>query len=331
METKRAFFFPRCTLLILGLYVFAAVSPSNAQLSFDSYAATCPTAEFIVRNTVRSASSNDPTIPGKLLRLLFHDCFVEGCDASVLLQGNGTERSDPANTSLGGFSVIDSAKRVLELFCPETVSCADILALAARDAVEFTGGPAIQIPTGRRDGKVSSASNVRPNIVDTSFTMDEMMKLFSSKGLSMDDLVTLSGAHTIGLAHCNAFSDRFQQDSEGKLTLIDTTLDGNYANQLMRKCPADASSSTTVDNDPETSVVYDNQYYRNLVVHKGLFQSDSVLFKDGRTRNLVEAFADDQIGFFESWGQSFLKLTSIGVKTGEEGEIRQSCSVANER
>lgn len=152
----------------------------------------------------------------------------------MLLQGNGTERSDPANQSLGGFSVIDSAKRLLEIFCPGTVSCADIVALAARDAVEIvrpptphylgvslnhfiiiflyrsfanlmlirmtgkqTGGPVVQIPTGRRDGKVSSASNVRLNIVDTSFTMDEMIKLFSSKGLSLDDLVTLSGKYIL--------------------------------------------------------------------------------------------------------------------------------------
>lgn len=55
----------------------------------------------------------------------------------MLLRGNGTERDDPANTSLGGFSVIDSSKRVLEIFCPGTVSCADIVALAARDAVEM--------------------------------------------------------------------------------------------------------------------------------------------------------------------------------------------------
>lgn len=55
------------------------------------------------------------------------------------------------------------------------------------------GGPAIQIPTGRRDGVVSAASNVRPNIIDTSFSVDEMIKIFSSKGLSLEDLVTLSG------------------------------------------------------------------------------------------------------------------------------------------
>lgn len=40
---------------------------------------------------------------------------------------------------------------------------------------------------------MSAATNVRPNIVDTSFTMDEMNNLFSSKGLTLDDLVTLSG------------------------------------------------------------------------------------------------------------------------------------------
>lgn len=56
------------------------------------------------------------------------------------------------------------------------------------------GGPGVVIPTGRRDGWISASANVRPNIVDTSFTLDEMAKVFSAKGLSMDDLVTLSGS-----------------------------------------------------------------------------------------------------------------------------------------
>lgn len=62
--------------------------------------------------------------------------LFQGCDASVLVRGNGTERSDPGNASLGGFDVIESAKNVLEIFCPGIVSCADVLVLAARDAVE---------------------------------------------------------------------------------------------------------------------------------------------------------------------------------------------------
>lgn len=324
-----AFSYTHNILFSVWLYLAAASSCASADLTLNFYSASCPSAELMVRSTVRSASNMDPTVPGKLLRLLFHDCFVEGCDASVLLQGNGTERSDPANQSLGGFSVIDSAKRLLEIFCPGTVSCADIVALAARDAVEITGGPVVQIPTGRRDGKVSSASNVRPNIVDTSFTMDEMIKLFSSKGLSLDDLVTLSGAHTIGAAHCSAFSDRFQEDSKGNFTLIDASLDNGYAEELLKQCPAGANPSITVKNDPRTSFVFDNQYYRNLLAHRGLFQSDSILFTDSRSRKQVEHFAEDQFGFFESWVQSFLKLTSIHVKTGDEGEIRAFCPTAN--
>lgn len=55
----------------------------------------------------------------------------------MLIQGSGTERTDPANLSLGGFNVIDTAKRLLEVVCPATVSCSDIIVLAARDAVVF--------------------------------------------------------------------------------------------------------------------------------------------------------------------------------------------------
>ncbi|KAL7159572.1 hypothetical protein ABFS83_01G036600 [Erythranthe nasuta] len=316
--------------LLCFIIFFLATFPSSTSLSFDFYAVSCPVVELTVKNTVRSASDVDPTIPGKLLRLLFHDCFVNGCDASVLLQGNATERSDPANQSLGGFSVIDSAKRVLEIFCPGIVSCADVLALAARDAVEFTGGPNIQIPTGRKDGRISMAANVRPNIIDTSFTLDEMIKIFSAKGLSIDDLVTLSGAHTIGRSHCGSFNDRFKVDSNGNLTLIDLSLDRQYATQLMKMCPNNNNNDrVTVNNDPASPLQFDNSYFKILLAHKGLFQSDSALLNDERTKNRVVEFANSQDSFFERWSSSFLKLSSVGVKTDGEGEIRQSCSMSN--
>lgn len=124
-------------ILIYMMLLSLGFSTCSSELAFDFYAGSCPLVETMVKDTVRSASLNDLTVPGKLLRLLFHDCFVEGCDGSVLVQGNDTERSDPANASLGGFEVIEAAKNVVEMFCPDTVSCADILVLAARDSVEF--------------------------------------------------------------------------------------------------------------------------------------------------------------------------------------------------
>ncbi|KAL2932318.1 Peroxidase 18 [Bienertia sinuspersici] len=307
-------------LLIVFLIFILDISCSCHGFSMEFYTLSCPGAEFIVRDTVRSATSTDPSVPGKLLRLLFHDCFVEGCDASVLVEGSATERADPANASLGGFEVIETAKRELELFCPETVSCADIIALAARDAVVMAGGPDIQIPTGRRDGTVSEISNVRPNIVDTSFTLDDMFKLFSSKGLTLADLVILS-------AHCTTFSDRFQVSTKGNLTSVDSLLDKDYASRLAKKCAT--SAKATVNIDPTTAFSFDNQYYNNLIAKRGLFQTDSILLDDQRTRNLVEQLASDSNDFYDGWSESFLKLSSIGVKTDAEGDVRQICSRIN--
>ncbi|KAL9273738.1 Peroxidase 64-like protein, partial [Drosera capensis] len=61
-----------------------------------------------------------------------------GCDASVLLDsvgGNNAEKQGRPNLTLRAFDAIDDAKKELEFLCPGVVSCADILALAARDAV----------------------------------------------------------------------------------------------------------------------------------------------------------------------------------------------------
>lgn len=66
--------------------------------------------------------------------------ILQGCDASILLDKVGTdqfEKEARPNLSLGGFDVIDDIKRQVEEKCPGIVSCADILALATRDAVSF--------------------------------------------------------------------------------------------------------------------------------------------------------------------------------------------------
>jgi peroxidase len=59
---------------------------------------------------------------------------LQGCDASVLLSGQ-EQNAGPNVGSLRGFSVIDNAKARVEAICNQTVSCADILAVAARDSV----------------------------------------------------------------------------------------------------------------------------------------------------------------------------------------------------
>lgn len=118
---------------IVVLSCLIAVNGQGTRIGF--YSTTCPNAETIVRTTVTSHFGSDPKIAPGLLRMHFHDCFVQGCDGSVLLSGANSERTAGANFNLRGFEVIEDAKRQLEAACPGVVSCADILTLAARDSV----------------------------------------------------------------------------------------------------------------------------------------------------------------------------------------------------
>ncbi|CAN6570024.1 unnamed protein product [Malus baccata var. baccata] len=111
----------------------------NAQLSPNFYASTCPNLETIVRRAMTEAVIKELRIGASILRLFFHDCFVNGCDASILLDDTptftGEKNALPNQNSARGFEVIDTIKTRVEAACSSTVSCADILALATRDGV----------------------------------------------------------------------------------------------------------------------------------------------------------------------------------------------------
>ncbi|CAN6444713.1 unnamed protein product [Victoria cruziana] len=129
----------RCMALVAFL-VAALAACATAQLSTTFYDSVCPTALSTIKQTVVSAVSNEARMGASLLRLHFHDCFVQGCDASVLLDDSATIKSEksaaPNMGSLRGFDVIDSIKSAVDQACGAgVVSCADIVALAARDSV----------------------------------------------------------------------------------------------------------------------------------------------------------------------------------------------------
>ncbi|EFJ15769.1 hypothetical protein SELMODRAFT_228898 [Selaginella moellendorffii] len=315
-------------VLTIALVVLCDEGPA---LNYSYYAKTCPRAESIVSSSIRTFLRRDRSEVAGLLRIIFHDCFVQGCDASVLLVGlNGKESEQQAVPNLTlrpkSLQAITDIKARLEKACPGTVSCADIIALATRDAVNLAGGPWFPLPTGRKDSKsFASVQETLNNLPPPSFNASELLESFQSKGLNATDLVALSGAHTVGKAHCPTFSGRLRPS-------LDPDLDINFAQKLAATCREgddDFATSNSTDLDSSTPNRFDNAYYRNLLRKKGLLTSDQQLFVDNRTSSLVEAFACSQRSFFSQFAASFVKLSKIQVLTGSEGEVRINCSVAN--
>ncbi|XP_009780214.1 peroxidase 4-like [Nicotiana tabacum] len=109
-------------------------------LRYNYYEGQCERdVEEMVWSTMQRIVLMQHNAPAQLLRLLFHDCFIGGCDASVLLADSSknetVEREAIPNRTLKGFNFIDMIKDEIEEACSGVVSCSDILVLATRDGV----------------------------------------------------------------------------------------------------------------------------------------------------------------------------------------------------
>ncbi|KAK1588358.1 hypothetical protein Q3G72_022447 [Acer saccharum] len=323
-------------LLLVSLIAFAPLcfcnKPNYGKLYPQFYDHSCPKAQQIVKSVLAKAVAKEARMAASLLRLHFHDCFVKGCDASILLDSSGSivseKRSNPNRNSARGFEVLDDIKSALEKECPHTVSCADIMALAARDSTVLAGGPSWEVPLGRRDSKSASLSGSNNNIPAPNNTFQTILTKFKLQGLNLVDLVALSGSHTIGDSRCVSFRQRlYNQSGNGK---PDNTLDQSYAAQLRTRCPKSGGDQNLFFLDFVSPTKFDNSYFKLLLVSKGLLNSDEVLFtKNEASRELVKKYAYNNELFFEQFAASMVKMGNISPLTGSKGEIRKHCRKIN--
>ncbi|KAK6118835.1 hypothetical protein DH2020_047422 [Rehmannia glutinosa] len=313
-------------LISLVTIILSSISPSSNALSVNHYQQTCPKAESTITKVVKKGLMNERTVAAALLRMHFHDCFIRGCDGLVLLNSKGNkqaEKDGPPNISLHAFYVIDNAKKEVEKMCPGVVSCADILALAARDAVALSGGPTWDVPKGRKDGRISKANDTLQLPFPT-FNISQLQQSFSKRGLSMDDLVALSGGHTLGFSHCSSFQNRIHNFSNK--TDIDPSMHPSFATKLRQVCPKHNNAKNAGANLDSSPTVFDNAYYKLLLQGKSIFSSDQALLTASRTKALVQKFAASQEEFYEAFVKSMIKMSSIS-RGGTE--IRLDCRAVN--
>lgn len=328
--------FPLLAIAMWSLSLSVCVFPdtASAQLKQNYYANICPNVENIVRGVVNTKFKQTFVTVPATLRLFFHDCFVQGCDASVIISSTGSntaEKDHPDNLSLAGdgFDTVIKAKAEVDKnpTCRNKVSCADILTMATRDVIALSGGPSYAVELGRLDGLSSTSASVNGKLPQPTFNLDQLNSLFAANGLSQTDMIALSAAHTLGFSHCSKFANRIYNFS--RENPVDPTLDKTYAAQLQSMCPKKVDPRIAIDMDPTTPKKFDNVYYQNLQQGKGLFTSDEVLFTDSRSKPTVNTWASSSTAFQTAFVQAITKLGRVGVKTGKNGNIRRDCSVFN--
>ncbi|KAI3806340.1 hypothetical protein L1987_22239 [Smallanthus sonchifolius] len=211
-----------------------------------------------------------------MLRFAFHSAAT--FDVKTTTGGPFGTMRHKAEQNHGANVGLDVAVEMLEPIKQQfpLVSYGDIYMMAGIVAVESTGGPEITFHPGRPDMDAPPEEGRLPL---PNFGHEQLRNVFvNTMGLTDQDIVALSGGHTLGSTH---------KDRSG--------FDGPWTSNPM---------------------VFDNSYFTELLAGEkvGLVQlpSDKALLADPGFRPLVEKFAADQQAFFQAFAESFLKLSELG-------------------
>ncbi|KQK14659.2 hypothetical protein BRADI_1g17870v3 [Brachypodium distachyon] len=355
------------SLLPSVMLLLCLAASASAQLSPTFYATSCPKALDTIKAAVTAAVKKENRMGASLLRLHFHDCFVQGCDASVLLSGN-EQNALPNVGSLRGFEVIDSIKAQVEALCKQTVSCADILTLAARDSVVACSSSSSQLKlmlfllwltwaekerTGERSHEINHPFRVNREgrwLGGPSWTvpLGRRDSLTANEALANSDLpppffdlVNLTksfGDKGFSLTEMVALSGAHTIGQAQCLNFRDrlynetTSIDAAFAASLKPNCPRPTGApgdGNLAALDVSTPYYFDNKYYVNLQAKKGLLHSDQVLFNGGGADNIVSNFASSAAAFSGAFASAMVKMGNLGPLTGSQGQVRLSCSKVN--
>jgi L-ascorbate peroxidase len=280
---------PAAVLLSLLLPRVATPAARAQEDTTSSFPRTLQPEELTALRRALAAAAPKAKAP-VLLRLVFHDAGTfdasakdGGANASVRL-----ELDRPENGGLKrGWRVIEAIRKELSssaknaaaaspLPLASLLSDADLIALAGAHAVVVTGGPQdllARVRVGRKDTDSPDPVNRLPS---EKAGPQELVAAFEKKTLSRDEMIALSGAHTLG---SKGFGDP-------------VTFDNAYYTTLLAK-PWD---------DPKTQMP-------EMI---GL-PSDRLLPTDAACLPAIERYASDSAAFFTDFSAAYLKLTELGV------------------
>ena len=277
------------------------------------------------RQSISKYLEQDPDMSGSLLRLAFHDAttredLTDEDDSSFTGGPNASIRYEIEWNENRGISkplqVVTDVYEDLQL--QPLLSLADCIALAGAEAVEFAGGPSIQIQLGRVDVDkadpkyrrnilegLTARSKVDTTLPSAALDSDGLRLYFGALDFSEAELVALSGAHDLGR----------------HVTLLD--MPKSCLKNLTRQCLEDAPVLMPFVSK-EQPIQFSNTYYKKLLKwydrkltlgEVAFIPTDVDLVVDDELRKYVQKFAKDQKSFFKTFLAAYQKLVDIGTTT----------------
>lgn len=140
------------------------------------------------------------------------------------------------------------------------------------------------------------------------------------------------GAHTIGQTDCRFFSYRLYNFT--RTGNADPSIDQQFLTQLQTICPKNGDGLKKVDLDKDSPLKFDVSFFKNVRNGYGILESDQRLLADPSTKDVVDKYAGNLRGllglrFSYNFQKAMIKMSSIEIKTGTQGEIRKVCSKFN--
>eukprot|EP01128_Nolandella_sp_AFSM9_P004712 TRINITY_DN2158_c0_g1_i1.p1 TRINITY_DN2158_c0_g1~~TRINITY_DN2158_c0_g1_i1.p1 ORF type:complete len:893 (+),score=146.37 TRINITY_DN2158_c0_g1_i1:31-2679(+) len=264
----------------------------------------CPAAAvpaIVNENTLENDLVDVVSNAGPLfLRLAWHSSGTYIAEGNQWGSNGATMRFPPESTD-GANAGLQIARDALEPIKKENSlrTYADIFTLAGHVAVEVMGGPRVPHNLGRTDISSASGNNVPPNGLLPPSTLDAqgLRDIFGRQGFNDQEIVALSGAHTVGECHID------RSGHLGPWTSNSNVFDNSFFLRLL-----DVDWVEKQWDGPKQFEPTDKEKWGNIM----MLPSDLALIEDPDFRTWVKLYAENEQRFFDDFKVAFAKLTSNG-------------------
>jgi hypothetical protein len=203
------------------------------------------------------------------------------------------ESTDPANA---GLHIVSDLLKHVKAQNPD-VSTADIWCQASAAAVEFSGGPKVHVGFGRSDDTDGARCPHNGLLPDASQGADHLREVFYRMGMNDQEIVALSGAHTMGRSHLS------RSGFDGPWTSNPLKFDNEYFMNLLHKKWTLRQWSG-------------NRQYEDESGELMMLPTDIALIEDPEFLKHVKRYSESEAVFFEEFSAAFSKLLALGTSTG---------------